>query len=236
MTTIHGNFCTKITRFGVMNSYLLEEADGLTAIDTGMAGSAGAILAAAEALGKPIRHVLLTHAHTDHAGSLDELMAHLHDAEFLCSAQTALFLAGDMHLEKGQAESKLRGGFIRRNAKVARALSDGDQVGSLQVIAAPGHAPGHAPGQLAFLDTRDGTLYAGDAFQTQGGLAVSGDMRYLFPLPAWATWHRPTALESARKLAALEPSRLAVGHGPVLENPQAELGIAIERADKKFKG
>jgi len=231
MTATHGNFCTKITRFGVMNSYLVEEADGLTAIDTGMAGSADAILAGAQALGKPIRRVLLTHAHTDHAGSLDELMARLPDAEFLCSEQTARFLAGDMRLEPGQAGSKLRGGFVRRQTKAARTLADGDRVGSLQVVA----APGHAPDQLAFWDTRDGTLYAGDAFQTQGGLAVSGDMRWLFPLPAWATWHKATALETARKLAALQPSRLAVGHGPVLENPQAELSAAIERATRRFE-
>ena len=141
MTTTHGNFCTKITRFGVMNNYLVEEADGLTAIDTGMAGSADAILAGAQALGKPIRRVLLTHAHTDHAGSLDELMARLPDAEFLCSGQTARFLAGDMRLDAGQAESKLRGGFVRRQTKAARTLADGDRVGSLQVVAAPGHAP-----------------------------------------------------------------------------------------------
>lgn len=231
MTTIHGAYCIKITRFGVMNSYLVQERDGLTVIDTGMSGSSRAILAAAEAVGQPIRRVLLTHAHTDHAGSLDELLARLPDAEFLCSEQTARFLAGDMRLEPEQAQSKLRGGFVRRSAKPFRTLADGDRVGSLQVVA----APGHAPDQLGFWDSRDGTLYAGDAFQTQGGLAVSGDMRRLFPLTAWATWHKPTALETARKLAALEPSRLVVGHGPVLENPQAELTAAIERAAGRFE-
>lgn len=231
MTMTHGAYCTKITRFGVMNSYLVEEADGLTAIDTGMAGSAGTILAAAQAIDKPIRRVLLTHAHTDHAGSLDALMAHLPDAEFLCSAQTARFLVGEKRLDAGQAQHRLRGSFVRRKTKAAHTLADGDRVGSLQVFA----APGHAPDQVAFLDTRDGTLYAGDALQTQGGLAVSGDMRWRFPLPAWATWHKLTALESARRLAALNPTRLAVGHGPVLEQPQIELAAVIERAAKKFQ-
>lgn len=230
MTTTHGNFCTKITRFGVMNSCLVEEDDGLTAIDTGMGGSANAILAAAQALDKPIRRVLLTHAHMDHAGSLDALMARLPDAEFLCSGQTARFLAGDMRLDGAQAQRKLTGSFVSCKAKAARLLADGNRVGSLLVIAASGHSPDH----FAFLDSRDGTLYAGDAFQTQGGLAVSGDMRWRFPLPAWATWHKATALESARKLAALNPSRLVVGHGPVLENPAAELAAAIERAARKF--
>ncbi len=229
-TTTYGLYCVKITRLGVMNSYLVEEEDGLTAVDTGMGGSAGAILAAAQVIGKPIRRVLLTHAHMDHAGSLDALMAHLPNAEFLCSGQTARFLAGDMRLEVGQAQRKLSGSFVRCKSKPARLLADGDQVGSLQVITTPGHAPDH----LAFLDSRDGTLYAGDAFQTQGGLAVSGDMRWLFPLPAWATWYKAAALESARKLAALNPSRLVVGHGPALESPGAELAVAIARAARRF--
>jgi glyoxylase-like metal-dependent hydrolase (beta-lactamase superfamily II) len=95
------------------------------------------------------------------------------------------------------------------------------------VIATPGHTPGHA----AFLDVRDHTLIVGDAFQTQGGVAVSGTFVLLFPLPAFATWHKPLALASGRKLRALEPepSRLAVGHGPVLEQPAAAMDRAIEK-------
>ena len=50
---------------------------------------------------------------------------------------------------------------------------------------------------------------------------------------ALATWHLPTALESARALLALEPSRLAVGHGPVLEDPLPAIDRAIEVAGRK---
>jgi glyoxylase-like metal-dependent hydrolase (beta-lactamase superfamily II) len=98
------------------------------------------------------------------------------------------------------------------------------------VVASPGHTPGHA----AFFDTRDRTLIAGDAFQTQAGIAVAGVWRWLFPLPALATWHKPTALASARTLRALDPSRLAVGHGRVIENPLAAMDRAIEEAARKF--
>jgi glyoxylase-like metal-dependent hydrolase (beta-lactamase superfamily II) len=45
-----------------------------------------------------------------------------------------------------------------------------------------------------------------------------------------ATWHRPTALESARKLRALEPPRLAPGHGKVVEDPVAAMDAAIAKA------
>jgi cyclase len=92
------------------------------------------------------------------------------------------------------------------------------------------HTPGHTPGQVAYRDTRDGTLIAGDAFQTLGGIAVAGKIRPLFPLPAFATWHKPTALESARTLRELQPSRLAVGHGDVVESPVAAMDGAIADA------
>jgi glyoxylase-like metal-dependent hydrolase (beta-lactamase superfamily II) len=93
----------------------------------------------------------------------------------------------------------------------------------LEVIASPGHTPDH----VSFLDVRDRTLIAGDAFQTRGGMAVSGVVRPLFPFPALATWHKPTALTSAQALRALNPTRLAVGHGRVLEEPLAMMDQAI---------
>jgi glyoxylase-like metal-dependent hydrolase (beta-lactamase superfamily II) len=88
--------------------------------------------------------------------------------------------------------------------------------------------PGHTPGHIALLDRRDGALIAGDAFQTKAGVAVAGTVQWLFPFPAWATWHRPSALASARRLHALAPTRLAIGHGDVLEQPLAAMERAIQ--------
>ena len=91
-------------------------------------------------------------------------------------------------------------------------------------------APGHTPGQVAFLDTRDRTLYCGDAFSTLGGMETSARVNPRFPLPTLATWHRPTALETARALRALDPARLAPGHGKVVESPGAAMDRAIAKA------
>jgi glyoxylase-like metal-dependent hydrolase (beta-lactamase superfamily II) len=124
---------------------------------------------------------------------------------------------------------KLRGWWKAAKTQPTRELSVGDRVGSLEVVA----APGHSPGQVAFFDARDRTLIAGDAFQTRAGIAVSGVIRPLFPFPALATWSLPTALESARRLRALSPSRLAVGHGPVIEDPLEAMDHAIEAAERK---
>ena len=68
---------TRINRFGFVNVYLVGEDDGLTLVDTALPRSSKAILQAAGDLGAPIRRILLTHAHGDHVGSLDELASTL---------------------------------------------------------------------------------------------------------------------------------------------------------------
>ena len=63
---------------------------------------------------------------------------------------------------------------------------------------------------------------------------MSGVIRPTFPFPALATWHKPTALATARTLRALNPARLAVGHGQVLEAPNVAIDQAIAVADRQF--
>lgn len=217
---------TKYPRLFPVNCYLVREGDGLTLIDAALAGAEREIMAAAAQLGAPIRRIVITHAHMDHVGALDALRRLLPEAEISVSARDARFLAGDMTLGADEPRAKLAGAYVRAATRPDRLLHDGDTVGSLRVVA----APGHTPGQIALYDPRDGSLVAGDAFQTRAGLAVSGTMRLLFPFPAMATWHRPTALATARRLRALEPSRLAVGHGEVLEAPAAGMDRVIAEA------
>jgi hypothetical protein len=83
---------------------------------------------------------------------------------------------------------------------------------------------------MAFLDVRDGSLIAGDAFTTQTGLVAAGVFKLLFPFPALFSWNRECAAESARKLRDLKPARLAVGHGNTIESPLAAMDKAIELA------
>lgn len=229
----HGSFLSQLTRFpGVfpVNCYFVREDDGLTLIDTGFPNSTDEIIRRAAQLGAPIRRILITHAHGDHIGSLDALHALLPEAEVLASARDARFLSGDMSLDPGEPQYPLKGGYQTVATQPDRLLCDGDQVGSLLVVSTPGHTPGH----ISLFDSRDGSLIAGDAFQTQAGLAVSGTMRLLFPFPALATWHRPLAVASAEKLLALQPARLATGHGDVLAAPQAAMKRAIEVASRSL--
>jgi glyoxylase-like metal-dependent hydrolase (beta-lactamase superfamily II) len=217
----------QITRFRFVNAYLVEEEDGLTLIDTTLPRSAGAIQRAAAQLGRPIVRIALTHAHGDHIGSLDALAAATPGAEVLISTRDARLLVKDMTPEPGEpADAKYRGSYPGASTKPTRTFEPGERVGSLEVVAAPGHTPGH----VAFLDTRDRTLYCGDAYSTLGGVATSAKANPRFPLPAVATWHAPTELASARALRALDPARIAPGHGKVVEQPGAAMDAAIAKA------
>src|SRR5215472_2653340 len=213
----------QLTRLVAFNCYLLREDDGFTLIDTNMGGQAQAIMQEAGKLGLPIERIVLTHAHIDHVGSLDALHKALPDVQVAISERDARFLSGDKSLDPSEPQVPLRGGYPICKTKPTLLLHEGDRIGSLEVIATPGHTPGH----IAFLDTRDRALIAGDAFQTQGGVAVSGTVKLLFPLPAFSNWHKGLSLESARKLLALQPSLLAVGHGRMLSHPQAAMERAI---------
>ena len=221
MTSVH-----RITRYGFINAYLIEDADGLTVVDTGVGGGAAAILRAAQRLGRPIVRIVLTHGHGDHVGSLDQLAAQLPQVAVLISERDAPLLERDRSARPGEPEdARMRGSLPGTRTRPTGFLRDGDRVGALEVVASPGHTPGHC----SLLDTRDRTLYCGDAYTTIGGVATTARGPFWFPLASRATWHAPTALASARRLRALEPTQLAAGHGRVVEAPADAMDRAIAR-------
>ena len=216
----------RLSRLGLVNAYLVREDDGFTVVDAMLPGSAKSIVREAERAGAPIARIVLTHAHGDHIGSLDDLAGMVAGAEVVISERDARLLAKDESMDPGEPADKLRGSYPGAKTRPNRVVNGGDRVGSLAVVAAPGHTPGH----IALLDTRDRTLLCGDAFSTLGGVETTARVNWRFPLPGLATWHRPTELESARRLRELEPARLAPGHGRVVESPLEAMDAAIGRA------
>jgi glyoxylase-like metal-dependent hydrolase (beta-lactamase superfamily II) len=222
-----GSSTWMLTHFKAINIYLVSEPDGYTLVDTGMSGAAKGILNAAATLQATIRRIVLTHSHADHAGSVDALAALLPGATLHWSAREARLMAGDRSLEPGEPQVGVPGSFVAVKSAPTQLVFQGDRIGSLEAIA----APGHTPGQLAFLNHEDGTLIAADAFTAFGGLRVVYDGPWYFPFAKWATWHAPTALATARKLAALRAARIAVGHGPAFDPAAPALISALEHAE-----
>jgi glyoxylase-like metal-dependent hydrolase (beta-lactamase superfamily II) len=209
---------TQLTRLRFVNAYLVREEDGFTLVDAGMPGGADDYIRTAQAAGGAIKRIALTHGHGDHVGSLDALKAKLGDAVEVLMPE----LDARIHAGEKVVEGKLPGSWPKLKTTPDVRLQPGDRVGSLEVVAAPGHSPGHS----AFLDTRDRSLIAGDTFTTIGGPQVSNHYYWRFPFATMATWDRGKDLESARALRALDPTLLTVGHGGPISQP----GTAMERA------
>ncbi|MFC4802845.1 MBL fold metallo-hydrolase [Neobacillus sp. GCM10023253] len=215
-----------------VNCYLVDEDDGLTLIDAALGFGAKGILQAAERIGKPITKIVLTHAHEDHVGALDLLKERLPDVPVYISVRDNRLMCGDRSLDSHEDQTPIKGGVPKKLKTRANVLlKEGDELGHLRVV----ESPGHTPGSMSFLDLRTKALVAGDAFQTRGGIAVAGDIRPLFPFPAFGTWSKQTALKSASKLAELNPSLLAVGHGEMVENPVAVMAMAINKFEQKLR-
>jgi glyoxylase-like metal-dependent hydrolase (beta-lactamase superfamily II) len=136
---------------GFVSAYVLVRGAEAAIVDTGVGGSAdqiGSVLDDAGPGWAGVRHVVLTHKHPDHVGSLGEVADR---------ASGATLYAGAPDLDAIDAPRRLR------------AVADGDEVFGLQVVATPGHTAGH----VAVFDTDSAVLVAGDALGNDGGLTGS---------------------------------------------------------------
>ena len=180
-TTVLSDNLIMLTRRNLVlpNAYLVREDDGFTLIDTTTRGAADKLVAAASRAGAKIRRVALTHGHGDHVGSLDALRERLgEEVEVLIPELEARIQTGEQVVE-----GKLPGSWPKVTTRPDVVLQDGDWVGSLRVVACPGHSPGH----VAFLDTRDRSVIAGDVFTSIGSVQVTNHFYLRFPLlsPRW---------------------------------------------------
>ncbi len=128
-----------------VNCYLVEEEDGLTLVDAALSRSAKGILILREAgaIGKPIVRIVLTHAHSDHTGALDDLKQALPDVPVFISERDSRLLAGDLSPDPGEPASPIRGSVPKRlKTRADILLREEDRIGSLLALSAPGHTPG----------------------------------------------------------------------------------------------
>ena len=147
-----------------VSAYLLVRGDEIAVVDTGTSSSPAEIEAALKATGAgwdAVKHVIVTHAHQDHAGGLAGV----------APAVSGTFWTGAGELGAITASKPLKG------------LDDGDEVFGLQVVGTPGHTLGH----ISIFEPATGVLVAGDALNNDGALSGSNPQYTADPAKAAAS-------------------------------------------------
>ncbi len=152
-----------------INSFVFAEDDGsLTLVDTGMFFAHKRIVAGLAQIGKhprDIARIILTHAHSDHAGSAAKILrqasargAHVHTDD------AGLVESGKPAPATGKLSRLMQHlpGMTYTPVPVIRELHDGQELavaGTMTVL----HTPGHTPGHVSLLHHDSGVLITGDS-------------------------------------------------------------------------
>lgn len=210
---------------GYVRSFLVADGKELTLVDTLASDHHFLILAAIRRLGRSIsdlKRIWLTHAHGSHVGGAAVLKA-LSGATVCSHEWEADIVSRDRKSERVPLLPRrpLRA-YIPfqlglglgidpfKPCSVDRFLHDGDEEGGLTVL----HTPGHTRGHLSFWAEKHGVLLSGDAIVTWPGVAAGWDS---------FTLDRRQQRESLRRMAALAPQKVGVGHGHPITGDAAEL-------------
>jgi glyoxylase-like metal-dependent hydrolase (beta-lactamase superfamily II) len=212
-------------RIVIVNVFAVTGEDGWVLVDAGLNGSASRIARWARELvgGEAPKAILLTHGHFDHVGAIEGLLdrwqvpvyVHRDEWPYVTGAQS--YPAPD---------PSVGGGLMARMAALYphEPIDLGDRVRLLPedgtVPHLPGwrwiHTPGHSAGHVSLFRDADRTLIVGDAFCTtkqESFLAVATQRPELHGPPAYFTTDWDAARDSVRRLAHLQPTFIAPGHG-----------------------
>jgi glyoxylase-like metal-dependent hydrolase (beta-lactamase superfamily II) len=128
-------------------SYIVVRGSEAAIVDTGVYDShrrIGEVMQAAGLDWDAVHHLILTHHHNDHVGSVRDILR---------MATTATVWAGAADIPQINANKEIK------------AAEDGAEIFGLRVIATPGHTLGH----ISIYDEAASTFISGDAINTRSG-------------------------------------------------------------------
>ncbi len=207
-----------------ISTLLLENDDGWSLVDTGVAGSVERIKNAITSLGSgpgDLKRIFLTHQHDDHTGGVKGLLEWAPAAEVGATAHEADVISGRRGYDPSSNAlfRRMSSGAKPPGVPVGKVLREGDLVSGFRLISTPGHTLGHA----SLLRDSDGLLFTADAFGCLPRKIRVGVRKALCADPSLAR-------RSAQKLLTEDFATVVMAHGPVLRgDARAKLQRAVER-------
>lgn len=214
-----------------INSFAFVNADGsVTLVDCGVKRAPKKIVEGLAAMGKhpsDVTEIILTHAHSDHAGGAAEIIGQTGaDGVSVHELEAAYITSGDAPPRDssttfGAIFARMPGGGFTPTP-ISRTLKDGDVLptgGGLRIM----HTPGHTPGHISLLHQSTGVLITGDAIWNMRS-------KMTWPIAAFCTSFRENK-QTAHVLGEIEYAVAAFTHGPeIRDNAREQVRGFLTRA------
>lgn len=202
---------------GYVSAYVIDGDEGVTLVDTLVPKKEGVIADALAGIGRSISDIsaiVLTHSHTDHAGSA-AAVKEASGAAVYASAGDAAAVRGEERTPPPPMADRFP--FLKPIMRLLPAPApvvvehvigegiEGRLPEDLKVIDTPGHTPGH----VSFLLEREGgLLFVGDAAMAKKGEIKRG----------WMNRGEPTIDASLRHIAEYDFERAVFGHAAPMQS------------------
>jgi glyoxylase-like metal-dependent hydrolase (beta-lactamase superfamily II) len=205
-----------------VNAFVIKSKAGLILIDTGTPGSKDQIFKAVRNIGfapEDIKHIIVTHAHYDHSGSLADIVEETNATVYMHPADAELVRMGISHRFKSKRVNKWISTITTtsvikfprlhiRSVDDIKTVKDGEWIPDntgVQVI----YAPGHCRGQIAlYSPENNGIIIAAD---------IAENVAHLKLTPKYHNLHK--CLQTIKRISLMDFSVALFSHGrPILNN------------------
>lgn len=211
----------------------LVEGDVAALVDMGYASSAEVVERELRArnLGRPLKFLVPTHVHLDHAGSVGTLAKRFPDCEVVVQHRGAAHLIDPSSLMWsatrvfGQELIGKMGDLEPVPSVRVRPAADADLLDLGSGVRLELHwAPGHAPHQMLLLEAGTRTMITADAV----GLCYP-EIPIVIPTTPPPAFDPDIAIETLRKIEQMKPHVLLIPHFGILTQVEDAVTINIER-------